>query len=126
MANREKRLKRAKLKAKNANIVKAKRQNKSSIKTQNEQVIKISSKQISFFESLSSYENKFECIPAIKSWVMEQALSIPQDLEAVVANVLALFMLWDASGEETAEKTELIYLSSELLESSEFHKWMSS
>lgn len=126
MANREKRLKRAKLKAKSASIVKAKRQSNSSMKTQNEQVIKMSSKQISLFESLSSYENKFECIPAIRSWVMEQAPSSPQDLEAVVANVLALFMLWDASGEETAEKAELIYISSALLESSEFHKWMSS
>ena len=120
MSNKEKRAKRAKIKAKTARVIK---QKESSKKTVNE-VVFMSPEMISLFETLPTPTPEFLYIYQLKVFASEKLNS--DDLEGDVAGLSILYCHWFSTEGDRMLASELTSISANLVENDVFLKAFNS
>jgi len=119
MSNKDKRAKRAKLKAKASRVQKHKEKLNSVRPATN--VVKMSPKFIEFFKTLPDFSKKYECVPFLRAFVENSQGDFPyDDLEFGVAMLFVNYGHWSTTGSDSIEQTELLHATNFILEKTEF------
>jgi hypothetical protein len=119
MPNKDKRARRAKLKAKAVRVQKHKE--KINMVHPASEITKISPDFIELFKTLPDFSDKYECVPFIKKYLENSVGSSHMgDAEVHVAMVTVLYGHWFTTGSDSIDRAELINAGDFLLEQEGF------
>ena len=119
MKNQDKRIKRAKLKAKKARIIK--HQNKTLSNRSSREIVTIGGEFIALFESLPNFTSSYDSVPLIRQYYENsRQLSRFHDLEAGVAMIYVMYGHWFSSGSRKIDRKDLQDATDFMLEQPRF------
>lgn len=115
MSNTDKRIKRAKNKAKQARLQKQKTQERSN----QEQVVRVPQDVVEMFQTLPSFSSEYEAVPYLKKHVLSGAV-LPNDVEMSVAILYVMYANWKALDSDALYLSDLMMVAEQIAEHPKF------
>lgn len=115
MSNTDKRIKRAKNKAKQARLQKQKTQERSN----QEQVVRVPPDVVEMFQTLPSFSSEYEAVPYLKKHVLSVAV-LPHDVEMSVAILYVMYANWKALDSDALYLSDLMMVAEQIAEHPKF------